>query len=469
MTSLASPGRSDGGAAASCSGREGGAGARAPSPRRAGGNGSLAGERAASDCHAASSDASAAGAVRPRRRRGGALGRAAAFGACAALAALWPCARAQTDFTDAPAGDYLTFCMEAATGFLPTGSCADASYDTLQRYFATALTDPFAESNATTLEGVTAICNAGCDSQLLTLAQRYIGAMPAAAGGAPEDNSWCATVTGNNTAPLLGNSIPFLCTQNEDASYCVVEVGKALYEANVLQQLMSVIEGGKAFNTGDVDTSELCRAMFETGCCAQTFLDVVTSMLLMTCHSDTAQQLQSLFQGCQPALKPGCQYNFVPFEMPEDCPEGGLVLPKVGTECPIPTGSCPVTQCEFLCAVVAADPPGDFTHGVSSSADADEALGDSSGDGALPGAGALASRQLSLSVAKAAAPARAARKAMDATLWLGVSAAAMLAAMAAASAGRRSGRSAAGAEIGQEMGQRFSRELSWPPVPAGRL
>ncbi len=316
----------------------------------------------------------------------------------------------QTDFTDAPAGDYLTFCMEAATGYLPTGACADASYDTLQRYFATALTDPFAESNATTLEGVTAICNAGCDSQLLTLAQRYIGAMPTTSGGGPEDNSWCSAVTGNNTAPLLGNSLPFLCTQNDSDSYCVVEVGKALYEANVLQQLMSVVEGGRPFNTGDVDSTELCRAMFETGCCAQTFIDVVTSMLLMTCHSDTAQQLQSLFQGCQPALKPGCQYNFMPFEMPNDCPEGGLVLPKVGTECPIPTGSCPVTQCEFLCAVVAADPPGDFSSpasGVSSSADADEALGDSSGDGGMPGAGALASRQLSLSVAGAAAPARA--------------------------------------------------------------
>jgi hypothetical protein len=414
-----------------------------------------------------------AGVSRSSRRRGGALCRAAALGACAALAALLPARSvAQTDFTDAPAGDYLTFCMEAATGYLPTGACADASYDTLQRYFATALTDPFAESNATTLEGVTAICNAGCDSQLLTLAQRYIGAMPTTSGGGPEDNSWCSAVTGNNTAPLLGNSLPFLCTQNDSDSYCVVEVGKALYEANVLQQLMSVVEGGRPFNTGDVDSTELCRAMFETGCCAQTFIDVVTSMLLMTCHSDTAQQLQSLFQGCQPALKPGCQYNFMPFEMPNDCPEGGLVLPKVGTECPIPTGSCPVTQCEFLCAVVAADPPGDFStpaSGVSSSADADEALGDSSGDGGMPGAGALASRQLSLSVAGAAAPARAARKAMDATLWMAVSAAAVLAVMAAASQGKRTGLAASHHGSGTEMNTRWSSELSWPPVPSARV
>ena len=407
---------------------------------------------------------------------------------------------AQTDFTDAPAGDYLTvramryvvplclpaltrslpscwlsqFCMEAATGFLPTGACADASYDTLQRYFATALTDPFAESNATTLEGVTAICNAGCDSQLLTLAQRYIGAMPSAPGGAPLDNSWCATVTGNNTAPLLGNSLPFLCTQNEADSYCVVEVGKALYEANVLSQLVSVVEGGRPFNPGEVDTTELCRAMFETGCCAQTFIDVVTSLLLMTCHSDTAQQLQSLFQGCQPALKPGCSYNFVPFEMPNDCPEGGLVLPKVGTECPIPTGSCPVTQCEFLCAVVAADPPGDFApasasrSAISSSADADEALGDSSGDGGEPGTGAIASRARTVTAAAAAAPARAARKAMDATLWMTVSAAAVLAVLAAASHGRRAG-AVQGSGQGTEMATRWSSELSWPPVPAPRV
>ena len=35
------------------------------------------------------------------------------------------------------------------------------------------------------------------------------------------------------------------------------------------------------------------------------------------------------------------------------------MLPEVGSHCPIPANSCPVTECEFLCAVLAEDPPVD--------------------------------------------------------------------------------------------------------------
>jgi hypothetical protein len=384
--------------------------------------------------------------------------------------------------------------MEAATGVLPTGACADASYDTLQRYFVTALTDPFAENNATTLEGVTALCDAGCDAQLLTLAQRYIGAMPATPTGADE-SSWCSAVTGPNTAPLLGNALPFLCLTNEADNYCVVEVGKALYEANLLQQLMGVLEDGAPFNAASVDTGELCRTMFDTGCCAQTFIDVAQSLLLMTCHPDTASALQSLFQGCAPALKPGCSYNFVPFEMPANCPEGGLVLPRVGTSCPIPSGSCPVTQCEFLCAIVAADPPGDddvATGALSTSDDATAGGADSSGDGgAAGGGGALATRLMTVSASSGNGNAgagalndgrRAARRALEVSFWLGAFAAAGLGVQAAHGAHKRRrgyflaaaaadgghGGGAGGGLAGAGSGV-WSNEVTWPPPPATRV
>lgn len=453
------------------------------------------------DCRRGGEGSAAAAMPTPARRGAGRARLALRASLALALALRSPGAsHAQTDFTDAPAGDYLTFCMEAATGFLPTGACADASYDTLQRYLATALTDPFAfaEHNETTIAGVTALCDAGCDAQLLTLAQKYVAAMPSsgAGGAAPADNSWCAAVTGPNTSPLLANAIPFLCTRNDavsDAdSYCVVQVGKALYEANVLSQLVEVLEGGAAFDASKVDTTELCREMFETGCCAQTFLDVAQSMLLMTCHPDTASALQTLFQGCSPGLKPGCEYSFAPFEMPANCPEGGLVLPRVGTTCPIPTGSCPITQCEFLCAIVAADPPGndnamELFSGksgmsgqsgsgsgslISTSDDAAAALGDSSGDGEAPGEGALASR----GATRALSPARPReRSALDAWAWVGALGVAAVAAQAAARGRMRGGVTAMAARdpSGTELATRWptagSRgEFSWPPRPESR-
>lgn len=285
----------------------------------------------------------------------------------AALAAVLclPVARAQSSFTEATAPEYLSFCLEAGTGTVLTGACADASYATFQSYLAAALVNPYGEDNATALAGVDALCSANCDTQLLTLSQRYVQSMPPLPAS---QSSWCSLVAAPNISPLLQNTLPFLCLRNEADQLCLLEAGKALFNLNLLQQLVAVLEGTAKLDFSTLDMPAICHAMQTTGCCAQTFVDVVQSLLLMTCHPDSAQALSTLFQQCTAALQPGCPYDFSAFAMPQSCPEGGLVLPAVGTECPIPKGSCPVTSCEFLCAVVADDPPGKWTPASSAGA-----------------------------------------------------------------------------------------------------
>jgi hypothetical protein len=275
-----------------------------------------------------------------------------------------PSATAQVVFTDAPAPDYLTYCLESASGKVMPGACAYASYAQLQGFLVTALTNPYAEDNATTLAGINGICSAGCDGELLTLAQSYMQILPPTP---PSQSSWCDLVAAPNAVPLLQNSVPFLCLQNENNQYCAVEVGKALFDANLLPQLVAILQAGPdeqhlppQLNLGAVNQQALCHSLLTTGCCAQTFMDMAQALLLMTCHPQAAQALAALVAGCNNPLPPSCPgMQFQPFTMPTSCPEGGLVLPPVGTKCPIPAGSCPVTSCEMLCAIVASDPPGE--------------------------------------------------------------------------------------------------------------
>ena len=297
------------------------------------------------------------------------------------MAAL-PSATAQVAFTDAPAPDYLTYCLESASGKVMPGACAYASYAQLQGYLVTALTNPYGEDNATTLAGINGICSAGCDGELLTLAQSYMQILPPTP---PSQSSWCDLVAAPNAVPLLQNSVPFLCLQNEQNQYCAVEVGKALFDANLLPQLVAILQAGPdeqhlppQLNLGAVNQQALCHSLLTTGCCAQTFMDMAQALLLMTCHPKAAQALSALVAGCNNPLPPSCPgMQFQPFTMPTSCPEGGLVLPPVGTKCPIPAGSCPVTSCEMLCAIVASDPPGETVPAIASDVSSD--LGNSGG------------------------------------------------------------------------------------------
>ena len=291
-------------------------------------------------------------------------------------------------FTDAPAPDYLTYCLESASGKVMPGACAYASYAQLQGYLVTALTNPYGEDNATTLAGINSICSAGCDGELLTLAQSYMQILPPTP---PTQSSWCDLVAAPNAVPLLQNSVPFLCLQNQDNQYCAVEVGKALFDANLLPQLVAILQAGPdeqhlppQLNLGAVNQQALCHSLLTTGCCAQTFMDMAQALLLMTCHPKAAQALSALVAGCNNPLPPSCPgMQFQPFTMPTSCPEGGLVLPPVGTKCPIPAGSCPVTSCEMLCAIVASDPPGEAGASPAIASDVSSDLGNSGG-GAAP-------------------------------------------------------------------------------------
>ena len=303
--------------------------------------------------------------------------------ACLVITAL-PCVSAQVAFTDAPAPDYLTYCLESASGKVMPGACAYASYAQLQGYLVTALTNPYGEDNATTLAGINGICSAGCDGELLTLAQSYMQILPPTP---PSQSSWCDLVAAPNAVPLLQNSVPFLCLQNEQNQYCAVEVGKALFDANLLPQLVAILQAGPdeqhlppQLNLGAVNQQALCHSLLTTGCCAQTFMDMAQALLLMTCHPKAAQALSALVAGCNNPLPPSCPgMQFQPFTMPTSCPEGGLVLPPVGTKCPIPAGSCPVTSCEMLCAIVASDPPGQTASPPGIASDVSSDLGNSGG------------------------------------------------------------------------------------------
>ena len=285
-----------------------------------------------------------------------------------------PHVAAQVEFTEAPAPDYLTYCLESASGKVMPGACAYASYAQLQGYLVEALTNPYGEDNATMLAGIDSICGAGCDGELLTLGQSYVQLLPPVPAN---QSSWCDLVAAPNALPLLQNSVPFLCLQNTQNQYCAVEVGKALFDANLLSQLVALLQAGPneqdlppQLNLNAVDQHAFCHSLLTTGCCAQTFIDMTQALLLMTCHPKAAQALSALVSGCNTPLQPGCPgMQFQPFTMPTSCPQGGLVLPPVGTKCPIPAGSCPVTSCELLCAIVAGDPPGEDAHVSSDSSD----------------------------------------------------------------------------------------------------
>jgi len=243
---------------------------------------------------------------------------------------------------------------------LPTGQCAAAGYQQLQDYVVTALNNPFAYDNASALAPVTQLCAAACPQQLLTMGTAYVQSLPPLQ--LQPDASWCEQVAAPNVQPMLQTALPFLCLQNQQSELCLVEVGKALQETGLLAQLTGVLEGSAAhIQFGSLNQKQVCHALLTTSCCGQTFVDVAQALLLMSCHSQSAQALASLVQGCPTPLPAGCPYNFPAFAMPSACPEGGLVLPPIGTQCPIPNASCPVTSCELLCAILADDPPGEFS------------------------------------------------------------------------------------------------------------
>ena len=66
------------------------------------------------------------------------------------------------------APSYLTYCFEAATGTLPTGVCAEGTYEILNSVVTQALTDPMG-LNSTLLGPLEAICEAGCVTQLINM------------------------------------------------------------------------------------------------------------------------------------------------------------------------------------------------------------------------------------------------------------------------------------------------------------
>ena len=66
------------------------------------------------------------------------------------------------------APSYLTYCLEAATGTLPTGVCAEGTYAIINAVLTQALTDP-AGLNETLLDPLAAICQAGCVTQLTNM------------------------------------------------------------------------------------------------------------------------------------------------------------------------------------------------------------------------------------------------------------------------------------------------------------
>lgn len=262
---------------------------------------------------------------------------------------------AQTAFDRASAPAYLTYCLEASTGTVPSSVCDQGTYATLQGLITDALVNPWL-LNETTLQPLEELCAQNCISQLLTMSETYINQLPALSG----NESWCETVIDPNIVPLLQTTVPFMCQRNMNGSFCFAEVAQAMDTAGVLHYFKSVMANEIMFNSHDVDTNTLCPAMADIGCCGTTFADVLQAALQMTCHPDAAMgvaQIMSNCQGSPQGLPEGCNYHLPDFEYPETCPVGGLVLPAVGSHCPIPAESCPVTTCEFMCAVMAEDPP----------------------------------------------------------------------------------------------------------------
>lgn len=79
-----------------------------------------------------------------------------------------PGARAQVPFDKATAPSYITYCLEAATGLLPSAGCNAGTYAVIQEAVTQALQNPNT-IDPQLLDQLDAICEADCLGELLTM------------------------------------------------------------------------------------------------------------------------------------------------------------------------------------------------------------------------------------------------------------------------------------------------------------
>ena len=287
--------------------------------------------------------------MNPVRGRLACAWRLLALAACAAPLCSGQPSSSSSDATalvhSAAAGAaYMTTCLGQYTANPLTPQCT-GSYADLQQLVLLLLQDPLLATPAD-LGVLQSLCTAtgysSCVNQLNAQLDAYLKRI------AQPTTSACDVALGPNAGPLVQLLTDFLCLQNARGESCAQMVALAAKDLG----LTSLLTGRTPFVAKDVFTPSTCAVLNASSCCGAASLEVFYAVAQMTCHQTAADAAQLLASQCSGMPPPCGAFNVPPYVSVSDC--RGVSFPK---ECATPSGSCPDSPCQVLCAIATNEPP----------------------------------------------------------------------------------------------------------------